>query len=349
MTAATPKLASSPVITWPLLPDDFILPDDPVDNDEQYPLAGALTQALTALPHLHQNALMTTNFALCAGIDGRTICKAPDWMYVRPAQPWTSSTPRRSYTPHTQGPVPAVVMEFLSETPGGEYSRESGKKIGKWFFYEQVIQVPTYVICKPETETLEVYQLEAGRYHQQSPAPTGRYWIPGLELFLGPWQGHRDLRTGYWLRWWTSTGELLLWPEELAEQAKAEAEQAEAYAQQTQKLAQQAKASAQQAKEQAQQAEERVQQAEEQVQFVAEQAQQAEKRAQQAEEQVQFVAEQAQQAEGRAQQAEERVQQAEEQVQSVTEQAQQAEERARQAEARAAQLAAKLKAAGIDP
>ena len=62
-----------------------------------------------------QDALIMSNFALCAGIQGRIICKAPD-MYVQPVQPWPHSSVRRSYTPHTEGPVPFVVMEFLSKT-----------------------------------------------------------------------------------------------------------------------------------------------------------------------------------------------------------------------------------------
>ena len=240
MTAATPKLTTPIEITWPLLPDDFILPDDPVDNDEQYPLAGALTQALTALPHLRQNALMTTNFALCAGVEGRTICKAPDWMYVQPVKPWESSQPRRSYTPHTQGPVPTVVMEFLSETDGGEYSKVLKPKIGKWLFYEQIVCVPTYVICEPASEKLEVYQLEQGQYRQQKANKAERYWVPGLELWLGFWEGSRDLRTGRWLRWWSTEGELLPWPEELAEQAEELAEQAEERAEQAEERVKQA-------------------------------------------------------------------------------------------------------------
>ena len=232
MTAVTPKPIQPLNLSWPLLPDDFRLPDDPVDNDEQYPLAGALMQSLNGLPHLLQNALMVTNFALCAGVKGRTICKAPDWMYVQPVKPWDSPKPRRSYTPHTQGPVPTVVMEFISNTDGDEYSRASGKKIGKWFFYEQIICVPTYVICEPASQKLEVYRLDSGVYRQQKPNRAGRYWIPGLELFLGFWQGSRDLRSGWWLRWWNADGELLLWPEEIAQQEKENRKLAQQQAQQ---------------------------------------------------------------------------------------------------------------------
>lgn len=212
-------------ITWPLLPDDFTLPDDPVENTDQPPLAAALRQPLTAFPNLIQDALIVSNFALCAAIEGRIICKAPDWMYVRPVQPWARSYPRRSYTPHTEGTIPQVVMEFLSATYGEEYSVEFTEGVGKWFFYERVVQVPRYVIFRPDTGRVEVYGLESERYQLQTPDEAGRYWIPGLDLFLGVWQGSHEGRNGYWLRWWNAQGELLLWSEERAEQERLRAEQ----------------------------------------------------------------------------------------------------------------------------
>jgi hypothetical protein len=35
-----------PVVTWEPLPEYFVLPDDPVENIQQPPLAAALTDAL---------------------------------------------------------------------------------------------------------------------------------------------------------------------------------------------------------------------------------------------------------------------------------------------------------------
>ena len=222
---ATHQPPTSPIkITWPVLPDDFILPDDPVENTEHPLLADALRQALT--PELSKDALITTNFALCAGINNRIIVKAPDWMYLRPVDPWPHPYPRRSYTPHTEGPIPLIVMEFLSETYGdeSEYSMEFQSRIGQWYFYEQVVKVPIYVIFQPQTARLELYALESQRYQIQTPSAEGRYWIPGLKLFLGIWSGTRDNRTGDWLRWWNIAGEMLPWPEERAETERQRAE-----------------------------------------------------------------------------------------------------------------------------
>lgn len=122
-------------ITWPVLPDDFLLPDEPVENTAQSLRASALSQSLASQSLLWKNALIVANFALCAAINQGIICKAPDWMYVAPVQPRTSNQPRRSYTPHTEGVVPQVIMEFLSATYGEEYSVEFTEKVGKWFFY----------------------------------------------------------------------------------------------------------------------------------------------------------------------------------------------------------------------
>ena len=224
MTTIIQKPISQLKITWPLLPDDFILPDDPVDDIDHPLIANGLRQSLVASPELMQDALIVSNFALCAAVDDRTICKAPDWMYVRPVQPWPHNYSRRSYTPHTEGTVPFVVMEFLSATYGDEYSVEHTEEIGKWFFYEQVIAVPRYVIFRPHTGRIEVYALESERYDNQNPDENERYLIPGLDLFLGVWLGTREGRTGYWLRWWNMAGELLLWPEERAENQRLRAE-----------------------------------------------------------------------------------------------------------------------------
>ncbi len=80
---------------------------------------------------------------------------------------------RRSYTPHTEGEVPAVVMEFLSEKEQGEYSLNPRYPYGKWYFYEQILQVPIYVIFDPASGSVEAMQRALGgfpheRLHQDN-------------------------------------------------------------------------------------------------------------------------------------------------------------------------------------
>jgi len=212
-------------ITWEKLPDDFPLPDEPVDNIDQPSLAAALTEILEQAGRLQEDVLVGTNYGVCATLDSKIVVKAPDWMYV--PQIWVSREEiRRSYTPQLQGEVPAIVMEFLSETEGGEYSIKPTYPPGKWFFYEQVLQVPQYAIFEPKTGLLEVYQLdESGRYDLQQPNTNNHYKVEALNLFLGVWQGTKGNRTGYWLRWCDESGQMLPWGVELVEQERQRAEQ----------------------------------------------------------------------------------------------------------------------------
>ncbi|MEX0272180.1 hypothetical protein AB3R30_23940 [Leptolyngbyaceae cyanobacterium UHCC 1019] len=46
-----------------------------------------------------------------------------------------------------------------------------------------------------------------------------------MQLFLGVWQGMRENRDGYWLRWWDEQGNLLLWGTEQVEQERQRTEQ----------------------------------------------------------------------------------------------------------------------------
>ena len=305
---------SSPVIAWPLLPDEYVLPDDPVENEAQPRLAAALTNALNTEGAHIEDALMVSNFALCASIDGWLTCKAPDWMYVAPVKPVVGI--RRSYTPHTEGAVPLVVMEFLSETDCGEYSTRKLRPVGKWYYYEQIIKVPTYVVFDPASAELEVYKLRAEGYERTSPDEQGRYVIEGFEdLRLGVWEGIwvNELDRGFWLRWWTAEGEMLLWSVEAARKAQSKAQEAEGKAQEAEGKAQKAEGKAQEAESKAQEAEGK-----------------------------------AQEAEGKAQEAESKAQEAESKAQEAEGKAQEAENRAEKAEAEKAALLAKLKAAGLE-
>ena len=268
---------SSPVIAWPLLPDEYVLPDDPVENEAQPRLAAALTSALNVQGVHNKNALMVSNFALCASIDGWLTCKAPDWMYVRPVDPVIGI--RRSYTPHTEGAVPLVVMEFLSESDCGEYSTRKLRPVGKWYYYEQIIKIPTYVIFDPASAELEVYRLQSGVYQRTSPDEENRYAIEGLEdIRLGVWEGIRynELDRGFWLRWWTVDGELLPWSEEAMRQAEAKAQEAQDKAQEAKNKAQEAKSEAREAKNEAQEAKSEAREAKNEAREAEERARKAE-------------------------------------------------------------------------
>ena len=229
MVASKPRIpvSSPPVVTWEPLPLDFVLPDDPVENIQQPSLAAALTDALGANQCLKPDMLIGSNFGLVATLDQKSIVKAPDWFYVTRANPLPEGNIRRSYTPYAEGEPVSVVMEFLSDGDYGELSVRSSPPYGKLYFYEQILQVPTYVTYDPYKLALEVRQLVSGEYQLRPPDSEGRFWIPELGLHLGLWYGVRLGTTIQWLRWWDKAGNLLLWS---AEQADAERHRAEVLA-----------------------------------------------------------------------------------------------------------------------
>jgi Uma2 family endonuclease len=219
VTASTADLK----ITWEKLPDDFILDEEPVENIDQPLLAAALREILEIAGLIVAGILVAPNMGICATVDSKLVIKAPDWFYARNVQPLSSQEIRRSYTPNLEGEVPAIVMEFLSASPNDEYSIKPTYPPGKWFFYEQVLRVPIYALFEPAAGVLEVYQLNSlGRYQVQQPDSNNLYWIEGIGLFLGVWQGTKAERTGYWLRWWDESGEMLLWGAEMVERERQE-------------------------------------------------------------------------------------------------------------------------------
>ncbi len=215
----------APTVTWESLPADFVLPDDPVENIQQPPLAAALTDALGAAGLIQPQMLIGSNFGLVATVNKKIVVKAPDWFYIPQVHPVAEEVIRRSYTPYLEGDPVAVVMEFLSQEEGGELSVRSTPPYGKLYFYEQILQVPTYVTYDPYELSLEVRCLQDQRYRVQAANSEGRVWIPELELWLGVWYGERLGQTMNWLRWWDSSGNLLLWSAEQAEQERQRAEQ----------------------------------------------------------------------------------------------------------------------------
>ena len=211
-------------ITWEKLPDDFILPDEPVDNLLQPLLASALRESLELAGLILESMLIATNFGIVAKVGDKTVVKAPDWVYIPSVKPITQGVIRRSYTPNLEGDKPTIVMEFISETEGGEYSINPHYPYGKWYFYEQILEVPIYIIFHPKTGELDFYRLQDRKYILQKPEKNNYYFIEEIGLYLGIWKGEKSQINTYWLRWWDQDDNLLLWGNELIALEKQRAE-----------------------------------------------------------------------------------------------------------------------------
>ena len=118
------------VITWEPLPAGFRLEDEPVENTGQPLIAGALRESLEIAQRIQPQMLIATNFGLCATVNGQLVIKAPDWLYIPNVREQLAS--RNSYTPNLEGDLPLIVMEFISETEGGEYSIKAIYQGDKW-------------------------------------------------------------------------------------------------------------------------------------------------------------------------------------------------------------------------
>jgi Putative restriction endonuclease len=229
-----------PVVTWEKLPADFVLPDEPVESNLQPLLAAALRESLELAGLIIESVLIATNFGICANVDRKTVVKAPDWVYLPAVQPFPEGETLRSYTPCNEGDCPSIVMEFISATDGGEYSFNPHYPYGKWYFYEQILKVPTYAIFHPQLRVLEVYHLVDGKYELAAPDQNQLFWIESLGLFLGAWIGKKAEYDGCWLRWWDRSGNLLLWGSELLAQERQQVEQERERAEQQRERAEQA-------------------------------------------------------------------------------------------------------------
>jgi Uma2 family endonuclease len=210
-------------ITYEKLPDHYQLEEEPVENTGQPLIAGTLREILELTDFITPEMLIASNFGICVTVNQQLIIKAPDWVYV-PLVKYLSSD-RRSYTPNLEGENPAVVMEFLSETEGGEYSHKPTYTYGKWYFYERLLKVPTYIIFDPTDGSLEVYHLQDEKYQLATGNDQGLYWLESMGLYLGSWFGTKEERTGYWLRWWDKNAIMLPTAVEKIAQERLKAEQ----------------------------------------------------------------------------------------------------------------------------
>jgi Uma2 family endonuclease len=252
---------SPPVLT---LPDHTQLPESDgtfVKNFQEHPQSILLTSSIQpVLEQLHPDG------QYCIGQDSGIYwrltnppergAEAPDWFYVPNVPPLLNGEYRRSYVLWKEIVAPLIAIEFVSGDGSEEHDTTSpfsgeGAKAGKFWVYEQAVRIPFYGIFEARTASVEVYELVGSRY---SPVPAnerGHYPIPPLGVELGIWQ-HPERNDGVpWLRWWDSTGNLLLTGEERAEQEKQRAEQEKQRAEQEKQRAEQEKQRAEQEKQRA--------------------------------------------------------------------------------------------------
>lgn len=162
--------------------------------------------------------------------------KRPDWfLVVDVPRLYQGRDLRNSYVVWDEGKAPSVIVELLSpgreaedlgayvdeiieENPPAElppYSLENDESgispPHKWIVYEQILQVPYYLVFSRYSNRLRFFQLVDGRYQEQPlDSANPRAWLPDLEIGLGIWHGEFEGVTRAWLRWYDLAGNWLL-------------------------------------------------------------------------------------------------------------------------------------------
>jgi Uma2 family endonuclease len=221
-------------------PDHTQLPESDgtfVKNFQEHPQSILLTDSITPL---FQSIHPDGNY--CIGQDSGIYwrlteplergAEAPDWFYVPNVPPTLDGQLRRSYVMWQEFVAPLIVLEFVSGNGAEERDRtpllRSGQqetKPGKFWIYENVIRPAFYGIYEVAKASVEVYHLIEDRYQLVAANERGHYPIEPLGVELGIWQGRYQNVELPWLRWWDSTGNLLLSGAERAQQEQQIAEQ----------------------------------------------------------------------------------------------------------------------------
>ncbi|AGY58084.1 Uma2 family endonuclease [Gloeobacter kilaueensis] len=151
--------------------------------------------------------------------------KRPDW-FAAVGVPRFVEGGRLSYVRWQEGRSPLVVVELLSPNTIEEdqgLTLRGQQPPSKWEVYEQILQVPYYVLFNRVDDTLQIFRLEDGFYQEQAES---RLWIAELQIGLGLWRGRFADWERQWLRWYDSEGQWIPTEQEkrIQEQQRAELE-----------------------------------------------------------------------------------------------------------------------------
>ncbi len=128
---------------------------------------------------------------------------------------------RRSWVVWEEGKAPDVVIELLSDSTA-KVDKSDKKRI-----YQNQMRVSEYFWFDPfNAEDWSGFSLRNGVYQPLALNDRGQMISPMMGLSLVRWHGsYKGIGEIAWLRWATLEGELLLVPQEIAEQERQRAEQ----------------------------------------------------------------------------------------------------------------------------
>ena len=196
--------------------------------------------------------------------------KRPDWFgVVGVDRLYQQRDLRLSYVIWQEKVRPLVVVELLS--PGtekedlGQTLREGKQPPTKWQVYQQILQIPYYLVFDRYYDNLRAFRLRDNHY-QELELKEPRVWLEEIKLGIGLWRGFYQEIERQWLRWYDAEGNWIPLPEEIAEaerqRAEAERQRANEEKQRANEERQRAEAERQRANKEKQRANEERQRAE---------------------------------------------------------------------------------------
>jgi Uma2 family endonuclease len=126
------------------------------------------------------------------------------------------------------GRYPDVIVELMSSSTAAV---DTGAKKE---IYDRIFRTPDYFVFNPfDANSLQGWHLDSSLgYQPLVPNEQGWLWCQTLGFWLGTWEGTIDRETAVWLRLYDQAGNLVLLPEEAAQQQLEIAQQQAQAAQQ---------------------------------------------------------------------------------------------------------------------
>ena len=154
--------------------------------------------------------------------------KRPDWFgVVGVSRLYEERDLRLSYVVWQEGINPFIVVELLSPSTQaqdlGQVEADPDGNPTKWQVYEQILQVPYYVVYDRQQDAFRVFHLENNCY-QELEISNNRLWLEELELGLGLWQGIHKGIDRLWLRFYDTSGDWIPTSEERADREQQRAD-----------------------------------------------------------------------------------------------------------------------------
>ncbi|MDB9315447.1 Uma2 family endonuclease [Spirulina sp. CS-785/01] len=213
-------------------------PEDPGLPDEFHDLQpDLLTQTCQTPRYSPQDYFVASDLNLYYNSEHPLWYKRPDWFVVLGVRRSNRQQDLRlSYVIWQELVSPFLVVELASPgTENEDLGRKARRADGtptKWEVYEQILQVPYYIIYDRYENQLRAFRLQSGQY--EALEVSQGVWFEELELGLGLWQGSYEGVEGLWLRFYNRLRNWIPTPSERATLAESERDRERQEKEQTQ-------------------------------------------------------------------------------------------------------------------